>query len=506
MGNEVVNGRETLQPETEDTNGILRKWKIKVGKTLFALKTTIDDDMLEHIRDVKTPKKAWDTFAKLFSKKNDTRLQLLESELLSITQHNMIVAQYFHKVKSLSCEISELDSQAPIQETRMKRIVIHGLRSEYRGFITAVQGWENQISLVEFENLLAGQEALAKFRRHNDKMKNHQGTGRSRAMRGWKNQSNNKKFEGKCYNYRKKGYMAKFCTLQAKFMESNAVTSKIKDEWDAEALFFTEEEEDELALTTILSDQIEYDEPALTTTLFDQIDYEKDWIVDFGCSNHMTGDKEKLDNDVSLQKVYHVLDVKVYHSLEIAEEPLMKGQILESVYVMFVETVYIDKTRKNETTNLWHLCLSHVSYSKLVVMMKKSMLKGLPQLEVRTDTVCARCQYGKAHQLPYEESKFKANKPLELVHSDVFGPVKQASISGMQYMVTFIDVFSREEGEGEPSRTVEPRRSTIIKRPNPKYANVAIIEEEDTTEPETFEEAQLSLEWNKAMEEEFVAL
>ena len=71
---EVVNGSETLQPEAEDTNCTLRKWKIKVGKELFALKTTIDDDMLEHIRDVKTPKEAWDTFAKLFSKKNDTRL------------------------------------------------------------------------------------------------------------------------------------------------------------------------------------------------------------------------------------------------------------------------------------------------------------------------------------------------------------------------------------------------------------------------------------------------
>jgi hypothetical protein len=47
---EVVNGSETLQPEAEDTNGTLRKWKIKVGKALFALKTTIDDDMLEHIR------------------------------------------------------------------------------------------------------------------------------------------------------------------------------------------------------------------------------------------------------------------------------------------------------------------------------------------------------------------------------------------------------------------------------------------------------------------------
>jgi hypothetical protein len=55
----------------------------------------------------------------------------------------MTVAQYFHKVKSLCCENSELDPQAPIQETRMKRIVIHSLRSEYRGFITVVQRWQD---------------------------------------------------------------------------------------------------------------------------------------------------------------------------------------------------------------------------------------------------------------------------------------------------------------------------------------------------------------------------
>ena len=46
------------------------------------------------------------------------------------------------------------------------------------------------------------------------------------------------------------------------------------------------------------------------------------------------------------------------------------------------------------------------------------MLKGLAQLEVKTDVVCAGCEYGKTHQLPYKEPKFKAKKPLELIHSD----------------------------------------------------------------------------------------
>ena len=57
--------------------GALNKWKIKIGMTMFTIKTTIDEELLEYIRDKSTPKEAWDTFAALFSKKNDLRLQLL---------------------------------------------------------------------------------------------------------------------------------------------------------------------------------------------------------------------------------------------------------------------------------------------------------------------------------------------------------------------------------------------------------------------------------------------
>ncbi|KAK3030594.1 hypothetical protein RJ639_039680 [Escallonia herrerae] len=178
---------------------------------------------------------------------------------------------------------------------------------------------------------------------------------------------------------------------------------------------------------------------------------------------------QSSDDEVPLQNVYHVPgmkknlllveqltssghfvlfgphDVKVYRDLEIIEEPVMKGQRLESDYVLSAKTAYVDKARRNETADLWHMRLCHVSYSKLNVMMKKSMLKGLPQIEVRIDTVCAGCQYGKAHQLSFEESKFKAKEPLELIHSDVIGPARQASIGGMKYMVTFIDDFSSSQ-------------------------------------------------------------
>uniref|UniRef100_A0A2N9ILR9 CCHC-type domain-containing protein n=1 Tax=Fagus sylvatica TaxID=28930 RepID=A0A2N9ILR9_FAGSY len=310
---EVVGGSEVTQPAVEDASGTLRKWKIKAGKAMFALKTTIEEEMLEHIRDAKTPKEAWDTFVTLFSKKNDTRLQLLENELLSMAQRDMTIAQYFHKVKAICREISQLDPTAPIGESRIKRIIIHGLRPEYRGFVTAIQGWPTQPSLVEFENLLADQEAMAKqmggvslkgeeealytsktrgtFKRNTggeskkdgDKVKSHQGKGGSHPGGVSKNRGNSRKFDGKCYNCGKMGHMAKDCWTKKKPVESNTATSSSKenseDGWDAEALFAMEEEE-----------------LALTVTTPEQIDYKNDWIVDSGCSNHMTGDKHKLQN------------------------------------------------------------------------------------------------------------------------------------------------------------------------------------------------------------------
>ena len=87
----VVGGSEITPPE-EDANGTLCNWKIKANKTMHALKTTTKEEMLEHIRDNKMPKEAWDTFVTLFffffwKKKNDTRLQLLENRYYQSHKH-----------------------------------------------------------------------------------------------------------------------------------------------------------------------------------------------------------------------------------------------------------------------------------------------------------------------------------------------------------------------------------------------------------------------------------
>jgi hypothetical protein len=71
------------------------------------------------------------------------------------------------------------------------------------------------------------------------------------------------------------------------------------------------------------------------------------------------------------------------------------------------------------------------------MVAKKSIVKDPPKVKVRNDIICVRCQF----QLSFKQSKFQNKKLLELVNSYVLGPIRQASVNGLKYMVTFIDDF-----------------------------------------------------------------
>ena len=118
--------------------------------------------------------------------------------------------------------------------------------------------------------------------KNGDKRRSHQGTAQpKRAQKNDNRSSQGKRFEGNCYNRRKKGHMSKDCWSKKKSVENNVASSnmEMEEEWDIEVLYVIEE-----------------DELALMVTMGDHINDENDWIVDLGCSNHMTGDQSKLQD------------------------------------------------------------------------------------------------------------------------------------------------------------------------------------------------------------------
>jgi hypothetical protein len=76
---------------------------------------------------------------------------------------------------------------------------------------------------------------------------------------------------------------------------------------------------------------------------------------------------------------------------------------------------------------LWHCRYGHLNYKSLKNLQQKNMVRGLPKME-ESNQVCADCLIGKQHResIP-KSSNWKSSKILELIHSDICGPITPAS-------------------------------------------------------------------------------
>jgi hypothetical protein len=76
-------------------------------------------------------------------------------------------------------------------------------------------------------------------------------------------------------------------------------------------------------------------------------------------------------------------------------------------------------------------------------MHKKGMVEDFPECNLEVD-FCEHCTYGKQSRVSSPSGVTMENEILELVHSDVFGPVSVPSLGGSLYYISFIDDFSRK--------------------------------------------------------------
>jgi len=70
-------------------------------------------------------------------------------------------------------------------------------------------------------------------------------------------------------------------------------------------------------------------------------------------------------------------------------------------------------------------------------------VNSLPHIH-HPNQLCEACIFGKNHRIPFVKEPWHAKFPLELVHTDVCGPMNISSIGGNKYFLTFIDDFSRK--------------------------------------------------------------
>lgn len=90
----------------------------------------------------------------------------------------------------------------------------------------------------------------------------------------------------------------------------------------------------------------------------------------------------------------------------------------------------------------WHKRFGHLGFSSLEKLIKNNLVAGMDEnLKVNKVEFCEPCISGKMTRLPFG-SRTKSTRLLEIIHSDVCGPISPESFDGNKYFVTFIDDFS----------------------------------------------------------------
>ena len=92
---------------------------------------------------------------------------------------------------------------------------------------------------------------------------------------------------------------------------------------------------------------------------------------------------------------------------------------------------------------LWHKRFGHLNFQSLRLLYHKNMIHGLPTIEDR-DGTCEGCALGKHHRQSFPKGvAWRAKKVLELVYTDVCGPMQTTSHAQNRYFILFTDDYSR---------------------------------------------------------------
>lgn len=99
------------------------------------------------------------------------------------------------------------------------------------------------------------------------------------------------------------------------------------------------------------------------------------------------------------------------------------------------------------------------------------LLGNNPDTEIKITNVhknpCVICLKGKQHRLSFKLSKTRAADQLELIHTDLCGPMETALIGKSRYILTFLNDYTKKvfvyflQNKNQVSKTFENFKALV---------------------------------------------
>jgi hypothetical protein len=225
---------------------------------------------------------------------------------------------------------------------------------------------------------------------------------------------------------------------------------------------------------------------------------ENTWLMDSGCSRHMTGDKKWFSSitplshkeyvtfqndrkgkvlgtgvikvndhftlndvalvdelkynllsdsrlvDADLDVLFHKTGSRVLDSSGNLVYGISRiGKIFQADFSFAQSSMKCLISQPSSELWKWRRRLGHLSFDLLCLLSGLGLLRGLPLLKFESNLVCAPCYHGKmivAFHSPI--NTMMTEQPGQLLHMDTVGPSRVCSMRGKWYVLVIIDDYS----------------------------------------------------------------
>jgi len=496
---------------------------------LIWINSTLSDSLIPYTVGVNSSRDLWAKLESRLATASQSHIHELRSRLRTLTKGDSSATQFLQQIEAIADALAS--AGAPIDDSELISVILHGFPSEYDSFVDAIQFRLGSTTIDELHGLLLSKEIQLTNRKqmpsatpfqalhsssgilptppsqallasHNSTSNFSSGRGSDRppySSRGFF--SNPKNFQGRG-NFRSNNFRQN--SSRQGFQRNNRggrstfnsfgkkVSCQICQQYGHEAFDCPHRMNPNFSGHSSPSAMVARTNASSPT-----------WLVDSGASHHMTNSSTNLQNPESytgleqvyvgdgkglsishsgsstlhtpshsfqLRNVLHVPDLTHnllsvnkflldnwcsmhlypfhFHVKDISSgKMLFKGPVHNGFYPFQSHSSgYVSHqphacaASVHASKDIWHQRLGHPSPK---IINKLSSSSCISVSSTHPATFCNGCAVSKSSRLPFVSVPSHTSKPLELIHTDVWGPASVSSVQHHRFYIIFVDDFTK---------------------------------------------------------------